>query len=50
MIFFFFRKLLNNYYTLLEETGQDFWWIHDVQKLALNTPHSSEKLKKGFVC
>lgn len=48
--YFFLRTLLDNYYTLLEESGQDFWWIHDVQKLVSNTHHSSEKLKKGLVC
>jgi len=43
------RQLLDQYYTLLEKTGQDFWWIHDVQKLVSNTPHSPEKLRKGLV-
>lgn len=45
----FLRKLLDNYNTLLEETGQDFWWVHDVQKLVSNTMHNPEKLKKGLV-
>lgn len=44
------RKLLDQYDTLLEKTGPDFWWIHDVQKLVSNTSHSTEKLKKGLVC
>lgn len=34
---------------LLEETGQDFWWSHDMRKLVSNTSHSPEKLKKGLV-
>ncbi|XP_060879352.1 isoleucine--tRNA ligase, mitochondrial [Metopolophium dirhodum] len=42
------EKLLDQYYSLLEKTGEDFWWIHDVQKLVTNTPHSPEKLKKGL--
>ncbi|XP_060838287.1 isoleucine--tRNA ligase, mitochondrial [Rhopalosiphum padi] len=42
------EQLLDQYYTLLEKTGQDFWWIHDVQKLVSNTPHSPEKLRKGL--
>lgn len=46
----FLRKLLNNYYTLLEETGQDFWWAHDVQKLISNSYFHPEKVKKGLVC
>lgn len=46
----FVRKLLDQYYALLEKTGEDFWWIHDVQKLVSNTSHSPEKLKKGLVC
>lgn len=46
----FIRKLLDQYYALLEKTGQDFWWIHDVQKLVSNTSYSPEKLKKGLVC
>lgn len=46
----FSRKLLNNYYTLLQKSGEDFWWIHDVQNLALNTTHFEKKLKKGIVC
>lgn len=49
-IFFFFRKLLDNYFILLEKTGQDFWWVHDVQKLTSNTPHRSENIQKGLVC
>jgi len=50
ILLFFARKLLDQYYALLEKTGQDFWWIYDVQKLVSNTPHSPEKLKKGLVC
>lgn len=46
----FDRKLLDQYYALLEKTGQDFWWIHDVQRLVSNTSHSSERLNKGLVC
>lgn len=51
-IFYIFlpRKLLDQYDSLLDTTGPDFWWIHDVQKLVSNTPHSPEKLKKGLVC
>lgn len=45
----FARKLLEQYNALLEETGQDFWWIHDVQKLVSNTSHSPEKLIKGLL-
>lgn len=45
-----FRNLMDQYYTLLEKTGEDFWWIHDVQKLVSNTSHNPEKLKKGLVC
>ncbi|XP_050428202.1 isoleucine--tRNA ligase, mitochondrial isoform X2 [Adelges cooleyi] len=42
------EKLLENYNKLLEESGLDFWWTEDVQKLVSNTSYQSSELKKGY--
>ncbi|XP_050536211.1 isoleucine--tRNA ligase, mitochondrial isoform X2 [Daktulosphaira vitifoliae] len=42
------ENLLKNYNKLLNESGLDFWWTEDVQKLVLNTSHEKSNLQRRY--